>query len=61
MLLQFGPVSYYKLGLVLLQIGECSYYRLVQPLLQNRTAVKNWGKFYCKLGLLLEIRAVITN
>ena len=27
-----------------------SYYKLVQPLLQNRAAITNWGKTYYKLG-----------
>ena len=51
----------------LLQIGgsvvtSCgSYYKLGQLLLQNRTAITNWGKIYhkfgqyCKLGQLLQI------
>ena len=37
----------YKLG---------SYYKLGQPLLQNRAAITNWGRYY-KLGQLLQIWA----
>ena len=37
----------YKLG---------SYYKLRQPLLQNRAAITNWGRYY-KLGQLLQIWA----
>ena len=69
---------YYKLGqacvtnwgsFVLLQIRANvvtnwgSYYKLGQPLLQNRAAIKNWGKIYYnwgtyyKLGQLLQAAA----
>ena len=62
----------YKLGqdcvtnwgnFVLLQIRANwdNYYKLGQPLLQNRTAISNCGKMYCKLGQVLQIRAIITN
>ena len=40
-----------------------SYYKLGQPLLQNRAAIKNWGKIYYnwgtyyKLGQLLQTAA----
>ena len=51
-LLQIGAAS-------LLQIGESvvrnwgSYYKLGQPILQNRAAIRNWGKIYYKLGQIL--------
>ena len=60
-MLQIGAaLFYYKLGQTLLQIGAASllqieadvvtnwgsYYKLGRPLLQNRTAVTNWGKIY---------------
>ena len=38
-----------------------SYYKLEQPLSQNRIAITNWSKMYGKLGLVLKIRAIITN
>ena len=75
-MLQIGAaLFYYKLGQTLLQIGAASllqiganvvtswgsYYKLGQPLLQNRPAITNWGKMYYKLGLLLQIRVIITN
>ena len=41
----------------MLQIGEALfYYELGQPLLQNKAAIKNWGR-YSKLGQLLKIGA----
>ena len=64
-MLQIGTaLFYYKLGQTLFQIGAASllqisasvvtnwgsYYKLVQPLLQNRAAITNWGKTYYKLG-----------
>ena len=64
-MLQIGvALFYYKLGQTLFQIGAASllqisaivvtnwgsYYKLVQPLLQNRAAITNWGKTYYKLG-----------
>ena len=67
-MLQIGAaLFYYKLGQTLLQIGAASflqieasvvtncgsYYKLVQPLLQNRAAITNWGKMYYKLGQVL--------
>ena len=30
-----------------------SYYKLGQLLLQNRAAITNWSKMYCKLGQVL--------
>ena len=34
-----------------LQIGAVLFnYKLGQSLLQNRAAITNWGKLYCKLG-----------
>ena len=38
-----------------------SYYKLGQPLLQNRADITNWGKMYCKLGQVLQIRAIDSN
>ena len=38
-----------------------SYDKLEQPLSQNRIAITNWSKMYGKLGLVLQIRAIITN
>ena len=38
-----------------------SYYKLGQPLLQNRAAITNWRKMYCKLGQVLQIRAIDSN
>ena len=64
-MLQIGvALFYYKLGQTLFQTGAASllqisasvvtnwgsYYKLVQPLLQNRAAITNWGKTYYKLG-----------
>ena len=37
-----------------------SNYKLGQPLLQNRSAITNWGKIHHKLGQVLKIRAIIT-
>ena len=37
--------------------GSLFYYKLRQTLLQIRAAIKNQGRFYCKLGQLLQIRA----
>ena len=46
---------YYKLGQKLLQIGAAS-------LLQIRASViRNWDKMYCKLGQVLQIRAIFTD
>ena len=59
-----AALYYYKLGQTLLQIGAASLlqirasvviywgscYKLGQPLLQNRAAIKNWGKMYYNLG-----------
>ena len=71
-MLQIGAaLFYYKLGQTLLQIGAASllptganvvtnwgsYYKLEQPLLQNRAAITNLDKIYCKLGQVLQIRA----
>ena len=67
----WAALFYYKLGQTLLQIGAASllptganvvtnwgsYYKLEQPLLQNRAAITNLGKIYCKLGQVLQIRA----
>ena len=66
-----AALFYYKLKQTLLQIGIASllkigasvvpkwgsYYKLGQPLLQNRAAIKNWGKTYYELGQLLQIGA----
>ena len=68
-MLQIGAaLFYYKLGQTLLQIGTSvvttnwgSYYKLGQPLLQNRAAITNWRKIYCKLWQVLQIMAIITN
>ena len=77
----WGSYVYYKLGQTLLQIKPASllqigtsvirdwgsYYKIRQPLLQNRAAITNLGKIYCKLcykllqisyNKLLQIRAV---
>ena len=63
-MLQIGAaLFYYKLGQTLLQIGAASllpigasvvsnwgsYCILGKPLLQNREAITNWGRYY-KLG-----------
>ena len=34
-----------------------NYYKLGQPLLQNRAAITNWGRYY-KLGQLLQIGGI---
>ena len=75
-MLQFGAtLFYYELGQMLLQIGAASllqigtsfvtnfgsYYKLGQTLLQNRAAVRNWGKVFYKLWQILQIRGIITN
>ena len=58
-----AALFYYKLGQTLLQIGAASllqirasvvtnwdsYYKLEQPLLQNRAAITNWGRYFCLL------------
>ena len=38
-----------------------SYCKLGQRLLQNRAAIKNFGKVYYKLGQVLQIRTIMTN
>ena len=39
-----------------------SYYKLGQSLSQERSGfITIWGKIYCKLGQVLQIRAVIIN
>ena len=39
-----------------------SYYKLGQSLSQKRSGfITIWGKIYCKLGQVLQIRAVIIN
>ena len=63
-MLQIGAaLFYYKLGQTLLQIGAASllqieanvdtnwgsYYKLEQPLLQNKAAITNWGRYFCLL------------
>ena len=74
-MLQIGEaLFYYKLGKTL-QIGEASllqigasvvtnwssYYKSVQPLLQNRTAITNWGKIYYKLGKYYKLGQLLQN
>ena len=76
LVLQIGTaLFYYKLGQKLLQIGAASllkigasvitswgsYCSLGQPLLQNRIAITNRGKIYCKLAQVLQIRLIKTN
>ena len=70
-----AALFHYKLGKTLLQIGatlllqtgasvviNCrSYCKLGQSSLQNRAAIRNWGKMYYKLGQVLQIRAIITK
>ena len=60
---------YYKLGQLCfitnqgkrcLKLGQLHYYKLGQPLLQKRAAITNWGKMYCKLRQVLQIRVIIT-
>ena len=47
---------YYPLEQLCFITNWCSYYKLWQPLLQNRAAITNWGR-YCKIGQLLQIVA----
>ena len=42
-------------------LRQLRYYKSGQPLLQNRAAIANWSKMYCKLGQVLQIRAITTN
>ena len=75
-MLQIGAARfYYKLGQTLLRIEATSllqiwasevtnwssYCKLGQPLLQNRAAITNMGKISYKLGVLLQIKVIITN
>ena len=59
-MLQIGAASLLQIGASVVT-NQGSYYKLGQPLLQNRTAIKNWGNFFYKLGQVLQIRAIIKN
>ena len=55
-MLQIGAASLLPTGANIVT-NWGSYYKLEQPLLQNRAAITNLGKIYCKLGQVLQIRA----
>ena len=70
-MLQIGAaLFYYKSAQTLLEIGVASllqiwasvvtnsgcYYKLGQRLLQNRAAITNLGKTYCKLGHNISVK-----
>ena len=59
-MLQIGEASVLQIGASFIIIWG-SYYKLGQPLLQNRAAITNWDKTYHKLGLVLQITAIIRN
>ena len=55
--LQKGKIKGLEREKLCCKSGRLFCYKLRQTLLWIRAAIKNQGRFYCKLGQLLQIRA----